>query len=167
MRMAAAVEGIVDFLQAEGGFGDPDALDAAGAAYIAELTALDEEVAEFVASIPEENRVLVTNHQVFGYFAERYGFEVAGAAIPSIVTTDSASAAELAELAEVIEAEGVPAIFSDTSASDDLIQALAAEVGDVDVVALFTESLGDADSGAASYLEMVRTNAERISSALA
>ena len=167
MRMAAAVEGIVDFLQAEIPFADPAALDASADAYIDELVAVDAEVEGLVGLIPEGNRVLVTNHEVFGYFADRYGFEIVGVVVPGGGTTDSVSAGELAELAEVIMAEGVPAIFADTSSPDQLVQTLADEVGDIEVVSLFTESLGDADSDGATYLDMVRTNGQRISDALA
>ncbi|MEM9563434.1 MAG: metal ABC transporter substrate-binding protein [Actinomycetota bacterium] len=166
-RMADAVEGIGDFLTAEVDGIDAAALDSAVDAYVGELEALDAEVEALVAAIPEEQRVLITNHEVFGYFADRYGFEVVGAVIPSGSTLDGASAGDLAELAELIEDEGVPAIFSDTSSSDALVETLAAEVGDVEVVELFSESLGDGDSEGATYLEMVRTNATRISAALA
>ena len=111
--------------------------------------------------------VLVTNHEVFGYFADRYGFEVAATVIPSGSTMDGTSAGELADLADLLIDEGVSVVFSDTSASDQLAQTLADEVGSVAVVALFTESLGDADSDGASYIDMVRSNAERIAAALA
>ncbi len=161
MRMHDAVEGIVGFLNTE------LSLDVSADSYLAELDAVDAEVAERVGGIPDEQRVLVTNHEVFGYFADRYDFEVIGAVIPAGGTTESASAGELAELAELIEAEGVPAIFSDTSASDELAQPLADEVGDIEVIELFTESLGDGDSDGATYLDMVRANAERIAGALA
>ena len=167
MRMATAVEALVEFLQEELTFADPAAVSASAAAYVAELVALDGEVAALVASIPEERRVLVTNHEVFGYFADRYGFEVVGAVIPSGSTTDGVSAGELAELAEKIVEEGVPAIFADAASSDDLIEALAAEVGDVIVVELYSESLGEPGSDGATYVEMIRTNATRMSSALA
>ena len=62
----------------------------------------------------------------------------------------------------------MPAIFSDVSASDQLAQTLADEVGSgVQVIELFTESLGDSDSEGATYIDMVRTNATRIAGALA
>lgn len=61
----------------------------------------------------------------------------------------------------------MPAIFADTTSSDDLIEALAGEVGDVTVVELYSESLGEPGSDGSTYLEMVRTNAERMSTALA
>jgi zinc/manganese transport system substrate-binding protein len=60
----------------------------------------------------------------------------------------------------------VQAIFADTASSDGLAQTLADEVGDIEVVELFSESLGDADSAGATYIEMVRANAERIADAL-
>ena len=167
VRMTEAVDGMVAFLQDEIEFADPAAVDASAAAYIAELAELDGEVDELVEAIPEERRVLVTNHEVFGYFADRYGFEVVGAVVPGGSTTDSASAGELAELAELVEAEGVPAIFADTSSSDDLVEALASEVGEVAVVELYSESLGEAGSDGATYLAMVLTNAQRMSDALA
>ena len=61
----------------------------------------------------------------------------------------------------------MPAIFAETSSSADLAEALADEVGDVEVVELFAESLGDEGSGAETYVDMQRTNAERIAEALA
>ncbi|HAB57576.1 MAG TPA: zinc ABC transporter substrate-binding protein, partial [Acidimicrobiaceae bacterium] len=167
-RMAAAVDGIAAFLIANVAGIDADIVTEAAEAYHEELEALDAEVAALVAGIPAENRVLITNHEVFGYFADRYGFEVAGAIIPGGTTLDGTSAGDLAELAELITNEGVPAIFSDASASDQLAQTLAGEVGGVvQVVELFTESLGDNDSEGATYIDMVRTNATRIAEALA
>ncbi len=61
----------------------------------------------------------------------------------------------------------MPAIFADTSSSDDLIDALAGEVDDVTVVELYSESLGEPGSDGATYVDMVLTNAQRITSALA
>ena len=164
--MADAVQGIADFLTAEVDGLDQEALDAAVDDYLADLAELDAEVEELVAAIPEDRRILVTNHEVFGYFADRYGFEVVGAVIPSGSTAEGASAGELAELAELIEAEGVPAIFADTSSTSDVAETLADEVGGIEVIELFSESLGESGSEGATYLEMVRTNATRISAAL-
>ena len=166
-RMAKAVDGIAEFLIENVDGIDADAISEAAEAYHDELEELDAEVESLLAAIPESDRVLITNHAVFGYFADRYGFEVAGAVIPTGSTIDGTSAGELAELAELIEDEGVAAIFSDTSASNELAQTLAYEVGDIAVVALFTESLGDSDSEGATYVDMVRTNAKRIADGLA
>lgn len=166
-RMAEAVLAISGFLAAEVGGIDEAALERATDRYLASLEALDAEVEELLAGIPDERRVLVTGHEVLGSFAARYGFEVIGTVIPGASTADGASAGDLARLAEAVRDAGVPAVFVDASAADDLARTLAAEAGDVEIVPLFTESLGEPGSGADSYVAMVRTNAERIADALA
>jgi zinc/manganese transport system substrate-binding protein len=160
--MAEAAEGIVDQLGAT----IPDFDRGPADTYLAELAELHQYVEGIVAPIPADRRVLVTNHDVMSAFAERYGFEIVGTIIPGSSTSEGTSAGELAELAEVIAARAVPAIFADTSSPGDLAATLAQEVGEVQVVELFSESLGEAGSGAATYLEMIRTNAERIAEAL-
>lgn len=165
-RMALAVPAIADFLIDNVDGLDAAAVEASAADYAQELADLDADVAALMESVPADSRILVTNHEVFGYFADRYGFEVVGTVIPSGSTLDGTGAGGLVELAETIEAEGVPAIFSDTSSSDQLAETLADEVGDVAVVELYTESLGDAGSDGATYVSMIRTNAERIAAAL-
>jgi zinc/manganese transport system substrate-binding protein len=135
-------------------------------AYLEELAALDAEVEELLAGIPPGRRVLVTNHDVFGYFADRYGFEVLGVVIPGGSTLAEPSAADLADLADAIAEARVPAIFAETSAPKRLADALAAEGTDVEVVELYSESLGGPGSDGATYLDMVRTNAARIAAAL-
>jgi len=167
-RMATAAEALAGLLADEVPALDTAAFRDRAAAYVAELRALDAEVDETLAAVPPERRKLVTNHDVFGYFADRYGFEVVGAVIPSTTTQAAPSAADIDELAATIAAAGVPAIFADTSSPEDLADALAAEVaGDVAVVALYSESLGEAGSGADTYAGMMRTNATRIADALA
>jgi zinc/manganese transport system substrate-binding protein len=120
-----------------------------------------------VATIPDDRRTLVTNHEVFGYFAARWGFEVVGTVIPAGTTQAEPSSAEVEALAEVVEGAGVPAIFAETSSPTALADALAESVGDVEVVELFSESLGEEGSGGETYAAMMRTNAERIAEALA
>ena len=164
--MSSAVQGIVDFLNGQVEGLDTEALNASADEYLAQLAAVNAENVSLLDTIREDNRILVTNHEVFAYFADRYDFEVVGVVIPGGSTTDAASAGELAALAKTIEAEGIPAIFSDTSSSDQLVNTLASEVGDIAIVELFTESLGAADSDGATYLDMVKTNAERITAAL-
>jgi zinc/manganese transport system substrate-binding protein len=166
VRTAAAAEGIAEFLieQVEGI--DEEAVRTATEAYVAELEDLDAEIEALLADIPDERRVLVTNHEVFGYFADRYGFEVVGTVIPAGTTAEGGSAGALARLATVVREEGVPAIFTDEATADSLARTVADEVGDVEVVALFSESLGPDGSGAETYLGMMRTNAERIAEAL-
>lgn len=165
-RVRAAAVALVDFLATELPGMDAGGLRSQAQDYLDELAALDAEVEEVVSVVPAADRKLVTNHEVFGYFAERYGFEVVGAVIPSTSTQAEASAAELAELAELVRAEDVEAIFADTSSPSRLADALSAEVGDVAVVELFSESLGPEGSEAATYLDLMRTDARRIADAL-
>ena len=166
-RMAEAAEALVDVLAAEVSDLDTTAFRDRAAAYVDELRALDGEVETILAPVPEDRRTLVTNHDVFAYFADRYGFEVVGAVIPSATTEAAPSAGELDDLAATIAAHDVPAIFADTSSPAELADTLAGDVGDIAVVELFSESLGDAGTEAGTYAGMVRTNATRIADALA
>ncbi len=147
---------------------DPVVVADQAAGHAAAIEAADAEIAADLDAVPEDQRQLVTNHEVFGYFADRYGFEVVGTVIPSGTTLAEPSSSELADLVAVIEETGVPAVFADTSSSADLAHVLAEETGeDIAVVELFSESLGEEGSGAETYLELIRTNADRIVAALA
>lgn len=163
-RMAAAVRALGDELdQLTGG----TEMSAAAEEYAASLEDLDGEVAELLEEVPEARRVLVTNHEAFGYLADRYGYEIVGTVIPSGSTNAEPSARELARLAEVIREEDVPAIFAENTVEPRTAEALAAEVGSaVEVAELYSDSLGQDGSGAETYEGMIRTNAETISSAL-
>ncbi|MBL7258006.1 zinc ABC transporter substrate-binding protein AztC [Paractinoplanes lichenicola] len=145
-----------------------DGVDAAvvrerAAAYGKEVAALDAELAGRFARIPAERRVLVTNHHVFGYLAGRYDLRVIGAILPSGTTLASPSASDLASLVTAIEKHRVRAIFADTAQPARLAEVLADEAGlSVRVVGLYSESLSEPDGEAASYLAMMRFNAEAI-----
>lgn len=146
---------------------DVAAVDAGVGAYIDELSKLDTDIEAAVAGIPPGQRVLVTNHEALGYFADRYGFEVVGTVIPSGTTLAEPSSAELEDLAQAIEDQGVPAIFGETTQSTRLADALAESLGDdIEVVELYTESLGEPDSGAETYVGLMRTDAGLIAGAL-
>lgn len=136
-------------------------------AYADEMEATDTAISALVDDVPEGLRKLVTNHEAFGYFASRYGFDIIGVVIPGGSTLAEPSSAELAELVEVMEHEAIRVIFAETSRPTALADAVAAELGeDVQVVELFTESLGPRGSGAETISEMLITNAERIAAAL-
>ena len=165
-RMADAVGGITAFLAAEIDDIDVAALQAASDAYRAELLDLDAETEALLAPLPADDRILVTNHEVFGYFADRYGLTVLGTVIPGGSTGGAASASQLADLADTIRDTGVAAIFVERSSASDLAETVAAEVGAVTVTPLFSESLGEPGSGGATYLELMRTNSSRIAAAL-
>ncbi len=167
LRMARAAALVATAAEDVAGL-DPAVVAEQAADHAAAIEAADTEIAADLDTIPADQRQLVTNHEVFGYFADRYGFEVVGTLIPSGTTLAEPSSSDLADLVEVIEETGVPAVFADTSSSADLADVLAEETGeDIAVVELFSESLGGEGSGAETYLELIRTNADRIVEALA
>lgn len=133
--------------------------------YIAELTSLDAWIRERVAEIPEANRKLVTDHEAFGYFAARYGFEQVGTVVPSLSTGAAPSARELAALEDAIRSSGVKAVFVGSTVSPDLSRRVADDTG-VRLVSLFTGSLSAAGGGAETYLDMIRYNVNAIVEAL-
>ncbi len=146
---------------------DAEAIGTSATAYQSQLTELDAAMAESFAAIPTDRRNLVTNHHVFGYLAERYDFRIIGAVIPGGTTLASPSASDLRDLVAAIEEAQVNTIFAESSQPDRLVQVLADGANiDVDVVELFTESLTNPGEGADTYLTMMRTNTERISTGL-
>ncbi len=141
-----------------------DAYSANAAAYNARLDELHAWTEEQVGMVPEHRRLLVTSHDSLGYFANLYGFEVAGV-ILSTTTEAEPSAVDLAELSDGVEEYGVPAVFGETTVSERLANALATEAG-AKLVRLYSGSLGTEGSGAETYIDMLRTNVERIVEAL-
>ena len=165
-RVSTATGAIAEAVATSTGL-DADTLNRQAAAYQAELAELDAALEAQFATIPAERRLLVTDHEAFGYLANHFGFEILGTVYPSGSELAEPSAGELAALADLITETGVPAIFSENIASPDLAEALAAEVGsEVAVVELFSDSVGGSGSGAETYLAMMRTNGERITVAL-
>ena len=135
-------------------------------ALVGELHALDAWVRERVAAIPRDRRILVTDHDVFGYFADRYGFTVLDTIIPGFSTVSEPSARHLANLREAIAEHGVPAIFVGLTVSSHVAQVIADDLG-IEVVSVYTGSLSEPDGPAATYPDFIRTNVDRIVGALA
>jgi ABC-type Zn uptake system ZnuABC Zn-binding protein ZnuA len=133
-------------------------------AYLAELTALDRFVREQVAQLPEANRILVTPHNSFAYFAERYGFQTMS---PLGVTTAEAdpAAGALAELIEEIRALGVKAVFPENTSSPRLMELIAREAGVALGKTLIADSLS-ATGETATYIGKIRHNVSAIVEAL-
>lgn len=134
-------------------------------AYIAELKDLDAWIVEQVSQIPREKRLLVTNHEALGYFAERYGFTVTGTVVESFSSGASPSAGQMAGLIDQIKSSGAPAIFLDASDSETLAKQIADETGVRVVTDLHLESLTDG-APAATYIDMMRHNVTLIVEAL-
>jgi ABC-type Zn uptake system ZnuABC Zn-binding protein ZnuA len=135
-------------------------------AYIAQLKQLDQWIAEQVKVIPPERRLFVTNHESFGYLADRYGFKVVGTIIPSISTGASPSAQQLATLVNQIKTAKAKAIFLETGTNPQLAKQIAQETGIKVVTELYTHSTTDAKGPAPTYIEMMKYNIKAIVDAL-
>ena len=163
-RMALAAELIGSELAIATGVGD---YEDCGVNVATEIRSAEADVVAILQTVPGESRVLVTDHDAFGYFADRYDFEVAGVVVPGGSTLSDPSSRELAELVKVIQRENVPAIFANTATGSDVVASLAAEVGrDITVIPLFVGSLGGPGSGAEDYISMMALNASLIADAL-
>jgi len=161
--VADLVDGIASAAVAAGW---PTTVIDCAATYSEELLALDAEIADAVATLDSDARILVTNHDALGRFADRYDFEVLGSVLPSLSTLAEANPADLAELATTITTTGVTAIFVDAQSSDTDAKALARRLDGVEVVTLLTGSLTSGTDGGRDYLTMMRTNTGRIVDAL-
>jgi ABC-type Zn uptake system ZnuABC Zn-binding protein ZnuA/ABC-type Mn2+/Zn2+ transport system permease subunit len=129
-------------------------------AYLVKLRALDRGIARCIDSVPPGQRKLVTDHDAFNYFTERYGIEMIGAVIPSQTTQAQASAQDLSELAKTIESEDVQAIFPESSLSSKVVDAIANQTGASADYTLFGDTLGPEGSGGATYIGMEEANAD-------
>ena len=166
-RVRMAVEAISAEVLARVDGVDAGAVQANTQRYLGEIDELDRWMTERFAAVPAERRQLVTDHHVFGYLAQRFGFRVIGAVIPSGTTLASPSASDLDDLATAIRTAGVRAIFADSAQPDRLSRVLAEHTGlQVQVIALHTESLTPPGDGAGTYLEMARVNTEAIARGL-
>jgi len=130
-------------------------------AYITQLKNLDTWIIEQVNQIPAERRLLVTNHEALGYFADQYGFTVIGAVIPGFSTDAAPSAQQMAGLIDLIKSSGAPAIFLGKVESDTLAAQIANETSAKVVSDLYLESLTDG-APAATYIDMMKHNVTRI-----
>jgi ABC-type Zn uptake system ZnuABC Zn-binding protein ZnuA len=146
---------------------DPDnASDyqANGQAYKEKLLELDSWIRSEAEKIPDENRLLVTDHTSLGYFAEAYGFKQVGAVIPALTTEVETSGQELADLIDTIRENQVKAIFIGIDFDPSLAQMVAEETG-VELVPLYFGSLSDGEP-AGTYLDFMRYDVRAIISAL-
>jgi len=134
--------------------------------YIGQLKELDGWIRSQVDQVPEGRRLLVTNHENLGYFADRYGFKIVGTIIPGVSTETSPSAQQVASLIETIHASGAPAIFLEPGTNPQIAEQIARETGIKIVTGLHVESLTSQDGPAPSYIAMLRHDTRVIIEAL-
>ncbi len=124
--------------------------------YLAQLSELDSYVRAEIQKIPESKRILVTSHDAFRYFGNEYGIKVESALGTS--TDADVQIKDMNNLIQVIKNHNLPAIFVESTINPKLLQQLASDLKIKIGGKLFADSLGDEDSGADTYLKMVRQN---------
>jgi ABC-type Zn uptake system ZnuABC Zn-binding protein ZnuA len=137
------------------------------AAYTRQLQALDSEIQRQIDSLA--NKKLVTNHDAFGYYIDRYRLQLVGSVIPSFDTSAELSGRDIRDLVAKIKATRVKAIFSETSLPPRTAETIGREAG-VKVVtgedALYGDTLGPRGSDGDTYIKMIRHNTRTIVSNL-
>ncbi|MDP9310539.1 MAG: zinc ABC transporter substrate-binding protein [Chloroflexota bacterium] len=140
--------------------------DNQAAAYITQLKELDATITQQVATIPADQRKLVTNHDNFAYFAKRYGFTVVGNVFENVSTEQEPSAQQIAQLVQLIREQNVPAAFTENTVNPRLAEQVANEAGIKVVTDLYTDALGEAGSNGDTYIKMMQYNVQQIVAAL-
>ena len=130
--------------------------------YTSRLRELDAWIKEEVKIIPPDERLLVTNHESFGYYADRYGFKVIGTIIPNFSSASSPSAKEVSSLIEKIKAAKVRAIFLETGSDPKIADQIAKETGITVVTELFTHSITEPGGPAPTYIDMIEFDTKTI-----
>jgi zinc/manganese transport system substrate-binding protein len=133
-------------------------------AYLTKLDALDREVREAVAKIPQGRRKVISTHNAFGYFAAAYGIEFIA---PLGVSTESeASARDIAAIITQVKSGKIPAVFLENISDPRLIRRISAETGAKVGGTLYSDSLTGEKGDAPTYIDMVRHNIRALTSAL-
>jgi manganese/iron transport system substrate-binding protein len=133
--------------------------------YQAQLKDLDAWIRDQVSQLPEADRQLVTDHDSFTYFANRYGFKLVGAVVPGYSSLAEPSAQDLASLEDAIRKLGVKAVFVGQTANPALAERVTQDTG-TRLVTLYGESLSKPDGPAPTYLDFMRYNVNAIVKAL-
>lgn len=164
-----ARNGIVYAVNIAEGFCNVDTVNCAAyranaAAYSAKLEVLDNEIRAAFAAIPEEKRKVITSHDAFGYFEAAYGVEFMAA--HGVSEKSEASAKGIAKLIQQIKKEKVTALFVENISDPRLIEQIATNAGIKPSGEIYSDALSPADGPAATYIDMMRFNAQALSEAM-
>jgi ABC-type Zn uptake system ZnuABC Zn-binding protein ZnuA len=128
-------------------------------AFRARSEEVDRAVRACIEQVPSGQRKIVTDHDAFVYFTERYGIESVGAVIPSLSSQGQPSAGELAELERTIERENVQAVFPESGLNPKLAERLAQDTGVSSDFQLYGDTLAARDEPAGTVLGALAANA--------
>lgn len=132
--------------------------------YRQQLMDLDEYIFEQIKKIPEQRRILITSHDAFQYFGKRYGVRLES--VIGISTEAEAQTSDIIRLNKVIKENGVPAVFIETTVNPKLLKQIASDNNVMIGGSLYSDSIGEKNSEASTYLSMLKYNTDVIVSAL-
>jgi len=132
--------------------------------YKKQLAELDQYIVQQIQTIPAEKRVLITSHDAFQYYGQKYGIRLE--AILGTSTDAEVQTSDIRRLNKVIRTNKVPAVFIESTVNPKLLKQLAADNNITIGGQLYADSIGDKDSPAPSYLDMLKYNTDVIVKAL-
>lgn len=132
--------------------------------YRQQLLEMDTFIKRSIESIPEQRRILITSHDAFRYYGNRYGIVVES--VLGTSTDADIQTSDIIRLSKIIDDYGIPSVFIESTVNPKVLQQLAKDKGIQIGGKLYSDSIGDEDSGAPSYLEMLRYNTSTIVRAL-
>ena len=128
--------------------------------YLLKIESVEKQCLELIASIPEDQRVLVTSHDAFAYFGRAFKIEVV--AIQGVSTEQEASNRDVINVIETIKKRGLKSVFIETSVNPALVKQVAKETGAKLSGPLYSDSIGVPSSEANTFLNAVLTNTKMI-----
>lgn len=130
--------------------------------YRLQLKALDRWLKETLSKIKQNRRVLITHHDAFGYFSDRYNFDAESPVGWTTGELTELSVKGRQQLVKYIRERGVPAIFVESSTNKDLLTGIARDAGIKIGEELYSDAMGPEGSAAETYIGMMTENAIRI-----
>lgn len=129
-------------------------------AYIQQLDALDNYIRERIGTIEPQKRVLITSHDSFHYFGQRYGVRLE--ALLGTSTDADVRTSDIMRINKVIQENNIPVVFVESTINPKMLKQIASDNHIGIGGQLYSDSLGDKDSPADTYLNMVRSNTDVI-----
>lgn len=143
---------------------EADAIRTRQKAYKEQNDRLHEWILARMDTIPDKQRVLITSHDAFAYFGRTYGIDVVG--IQGISTDQEASQRDVANIVDIVDERGAPAVFVETSVNPALIKQVARETGVEVAGPLYSDSIGAEGTPAGTFIGTVIENVGMITRAL-
>ena len=135
-----------------------------GEAYRAELQQVHDELVAELSALPENERALVTCEGAFSYLARDAG--LTEQYLWAVNAEQQATPQQIARTIEFVDEQGVPAVFCESTVSDEAMQQVVEATDAAFGGTLYVDSLSEPDGPVPTYLEMLRHDARVITSGL-